>query len=498
MSFFERDLRVKITAILLVFIIVAVGASLVISHTLVTHIIRNNVQQSMRDAAGLTRSVVEVGLERRGTRIELLTSLPAMRDPATTPAARSAILALFTENWPIGQEVVFLDTDGNVIAGTGKISTISNASGTTWFDNAQSGGTTFTYIGNTSELTAAFFKSPVLAVSAPVRDSKDQIFGYVVAFTNISDVTKAIKAVAVETTGRGFLVSGSGDLVAGNIFPPVPKPSAADTRRYRSLLLQITRGSAGQTSVPYAGRGYLVAWNPIEAGQASGPGLDWAVGLSVPIAEAYEPASQVTLALLLLAMVLIVLGAIASFWLGRSITRPIDELVVSAEKVGSGDLTGDVAIRTRDQVGKLAAAFLRMRDYMRGALAEAGYAADKMAVLADEQSAGTEDVFENTEEIVESVVVLAKNMESLTQKLRKVLDYADMMPEKVTSMPEIAEVRELLQSCEILAEVGANKAIEIASATQDQRAAARDVSAAARRLSEMASELNAMVRKFKV
>lgn len=498
MGFFEKDLRARITTILLVFIVAAVGASIVISHTLVTRIIRDNVEQSMRDAARLASSVVEVGLERRSTRVQLLASLPAIRDPATTPEARAATLALFTENWPIGQGALFTDTDGNVIAGTGKLATIANARGTTWFENAESGATAFTYIGDSTELTSAFFKAPILVVTSPVRDSKNQIFGYVAAFTNISDITKAVEAVMVETTGHGFLVSQTGEVVAGSIFPKTPKPSEADVLRYRALVSRMTRGNAGQTTASYGGEVYLVAWTPVETAETTGPGLDWTVGVSVPAAEAYEPANQVTLALLLLAFVLILLGVGAAFWLGRSITRPIDELVASAEKVGSGDLTGDVPIRTRDQVGKLAAAFLRMRDYMRGALAEAGYTADKMSGLADEQSAGTEDVFENTEEIVESVVVLTKNMESLTQKLRKVLEYEENLPEQIKDLPESGEVRELLQACEILADVSSNKAIEIASATQDQRAAARDVSAAARRLSDMARELNAMVRKFKV
>jgi methyl-accepting chemotaxis protein len=121
-----------------------------------------------------------------------------------------------------------------------------------------------------------------------------------------------------------------------------------------------------------------------------------------------------------------------------------------------------------------------------------------MSVLADEQSAGTGDFFENTEDIVESVVVLSKNMETQTQKIRKVLEYFEKMPEASRDMPEARDVRTLLRESEILAEVGSGKAIEIASATQDQRAAARDVSAAARRLSDMARELNAMVQKFKV
>ena len=96
-------------------------------------------------------------------------------------------------------------------------------------------------------------------------------------------------------------------------------------------------------------------------------------------------------------------------------------------------------------------------------------------------------------------MVLARNMEVQTQKLRKVMDSMGFTPGTPPSeLPDLEEIRMLLQESEILAEVGANKTVEIASASQDQRAAARDISAAARRLSEMSQELGEMVQRFKV
>jgi methyl-accepting chemotaxis protein len=499
LRFFEKDLRIKLTAILLVFIIVATGAALVISYTLITRIIRNNVEGSMGDSARLTSNVVEVGLERRTTRIALLASFPDIRSPATPPDITLATLTLFTRAWPIGLDAVFVDTNGNVVAGTGKLSTIANATRTSWFDNAQSGGISLTYIYNKAELTNAFFATPVLVASSPVRDINNQIFGYVIAFTNVSDITKAVEGVMIETTGHGFVVSGTGVVVAGHVFPPKAKPSSKDGQALSDLVTRMTGGHSGSESVGYAGKGYLVSWTPVEQPEGvASPGLDWTVGVAVPTAEAYAPANDVAMALLLLSVVLLVVGVFAAFFLGRSITRPINELVSNAERVGSGDLTGDVVIRTRDQVGTLAAAFLRMRDYLRSALKEAGFTADKMSSLADEQSAGTQDVFSNTEDIVESVVVLAKNMESQTQKIRKVLEFYQSLPDDVKSLPQAREVEQLLTDSEILAEVGSDKAVEIASAAQDQRSAARDVAAAARRLSGMARELKDMVQRFKV
>jgi HAMP domain-containing protein len=493
---FEKDLRVKITAILLVFILLAVGASLIVSYTIVTGIIRKNIVQSNGDAARLSAEIINVALDRRASRLDLLTNLPAIKDPAVGASVKSDTLGLFMETWPLGQEALMVDTNGKIICGTGKIGNLPNASGTSWYENAQSGRTAFTYIYNTSELTGAFFSAPVLAVSAPVRDSLNQIYAYVVTFTNVEDIAKGVNAVMLEKTGHGFLVNDRGVLIAGKVFPPEGKPSASDKKAMEELVGQMSKGGTGDASVRYGGRSYLVSWVPVSSSETAG--LGWTVGVAVPTAEALAPANRVTLALSLLAIVILLGGAIVAVLLGRSIIRPIDELVSNAEKIGSGDLTGDVAIRSRDQIGALAAAFLRMRDYLRSALAEAGYVADKMSVLADEQSAGTRDFLDNTEEIVESVIVLSKNLESQTQKIRKVLDTMEKMPESARAQPVVAEAAQLLRESDILAEVGASKAVEIASATQDQRGAARDVAAAARRLSDMARELKEMVKKFTV
>jgi len=499
LRFLEKDLRIKITGGFIVFIVILVVASITISHGLVTRIICNDINQYMSDSANLTRNVVEVALESRGARILLLANYPALRDPAATPESRAAALALSVQDWSLGHDVLFTDTNGNVISGTGKLSTIANVSGTNWFDTALSGGVTFTYLSNRAELSAVFLESPVFTVSAPVRDSKNQIFGYIVAFTKTSDITKTVASVHIKRTGHGFLVDKDGGPIAGRIFPAVAGISAASKQSLENLIVQAATGNSGSESIQYDGKKYLIAWTPVKQPDGvaiSGPG--WIIGVAVPTLEAYAPANQIAMTLLLFALGVLTCGIAASFFLGRSIVRPIDELVSSANRIGAGDMTGDIMIRTRDQVGSLATTFLRMRDYLRDALLETSRTTARMSALADEQSAGTLDVFSNAEDIVESAVVLARNSESQTQKFHNLIEYLENMPEKERELASTREARELLQESEILAEVGANKAIEIASAIQDQRVAARDVATAARRLSELARELDKMVKKFKI
>lgn len=100
--------------------------------------------------------------------------------------------------------------------------------------------------------------------------------------------------------------------------------------------------------------GDLVTYTHLGTGGAKHPELSWVVGVVVPAGEAFAPANEVALALFGLAALVLIIASVAAFFLGRSITRPLDELVKTAREVGSGDQTGEVVIRTRDQIGSLA------------------------------------------------------------------------------------------------------------------------------------------------
>lgn len=498
LRFFERDLRVKITTIFIVLVLFATGAAFLVSYVLVNRIVRDNIEASMLDSARMTTNLLEVALERRQSRMLLLSDYPVLRDPAADTQSKCALLSVFTETWPIGKGAVLLDTAGNVECTTPGVSSAGNVSGTSWFQNAQTARMAFTYVNDPAELAALGYDAPVLAVSTPIRDPKDQIYAYVVAFTHLDDIRKAIDGVRIGRTGHAFLIESGGQIVAGSLFQPGVKPTTAEDRGVEELVRDITRGGSGRTTTRYGKDLYIVTYTPVAQPGTAHPELDLSVAVIVRHSEAYGPAHRVAWSLVALSAALLIAAIIASILLGRSITRPITELAASAERIGSGDLTGEVVISTRDQIGTLAAAFLRMRDYLRSTLGEAGRNSDRMSVLADDQSAAAQEVFSNIEDIVDSVVVLAKTMESQTLKIQQIMGHVSSMPPDVIASPQFEDVRRLVEESEVLAEAGAAKAVEIATASQDQRSAVRDVAAAARRLSEMAAELREMVSRFKI
>ncbi len=66
----------------------------------------------------------------------------------------------------------------------------------------------------------------------------------------------------------------------------------------------------------------------------------------------------------------VVMVLILAYFITRSITRPIDELVKATEVIAGGDFSHEVSIQSRDEVGHLAASFNRMTGTLKATMDE--------------------------------------------------------------------------------------------------------------------------------
>ncbi|MDR2308378.1 MAG: methyl-accepting chemotaxis protein [Paucimonas sp.] len=103
-------------------------------------------------------------------------------------------------------------------------------------------------------------------------------------------------------------------------------------------------------------------------------------------------ASDETFALLTatLVVILLALAAIATL-LTRSIVVPLAEAVRVAERVATGDLTQDIAIRGRDEPALLLGALSRMQHNLRDTLRQIAASSDQLASASEELHTVTED-----------------------------------------------------------------------------------------------------------
>jgi HAMP domain-containing protein len=186
--------------------------------------------------------------------------------------------------------------------------------------------------------------------------------GVTVAEVNLKLIWDVVAGIEVGRTGRAYVVDAGGRLIAHpDISLVLRQTDLADLPQVSAAL------AGGPTDAP------VVAPDPegreaLSTNARIAP-LGWLVFVDLPIAEAYEPlyASMLRTGGLVLAGVL--LAALAGLMLAQRMTGPIHRLQQGAARIGGGDLTDRIDIRTGDELEALAGEFNRMAARLHGSYA---------------------------------------------------------------------------------------------------------------------------------
>ncbi len=184
-----------------------------------------------------------------------------------------------------------------------------------------------------------------------------------------------------------------------------------------------------------------------------------------------------------ISIIALILGVLLALIITRSITDPIKKGVKFAEVVANGDLTQQLDIDQKDEVGQLATALNRMVDQLRSIVGEIASATGNVTAGsgelssssqlisqgATEQAASVEETTSSMEEMSSNILQNADNSSQTEQISSKAAidakDSGEAVTEAVSAMKEIAGkisiIEEIARQTNLLA---LNAAIEAARA----------------------------------
>jgi GAF domain-containing protein/HAMP domain-containing protein len=197
-----------------------------------------------------------------------------------------------------------------------------------------------------------------IALAGARRDS-----GVSVAQVNLKLIWDVVSKIKVGVNGRAYVVDGGGRLIAHPDISLVLR----NTDMNRLAQVESARaGSAGdavQETLDVAGHKVLTAFAPVNP-------LGWFVFVETPVAEAYAPlyaSIQRTGYVLFGALAL---AFVAGIFLAGRMVVPIQALRAGAARIGSGDLSQRINIKTGDEVEALADQFNAMAGQLQESYAD--------------------------------------------------------------------------------------------------------------------------------
>ncbi|NYE60147.1 methyl-accepting chemotaxis protein [Duganella sp. 1224] len=155
-------------------------------------------------------------------------------------------------------------------------------------------------------------------------------------------------------------------------------------------------------------------------------------------ASAAQTASRANLLMIALGLISAALGVFAGWYVTRSIVRPISYAVRVARTVAGGDLSSDIQIRTRDEVGQLSAALKEMNSSLIAIVSEVRKGTDSIGTASAEIAAGNLDLSERTERQAGSLEETASSMEQLTSTVKQNANNASQANQLALSASDVA------------------------------------------------------------
>lgn len=134
----------------------------------------------------------------------------------------------------------------------------------------------------------------------------------------------------------------------------------------------------------------------------------------------------------------ILLGLITSLWLARLISRQMKEAVIVAERVAAGDLTGDIAVMSKDESGQLLFSLKTMSDALRKLVSQIHVGAKLIHHAASDMSADNTDLSARTQNQVNSLQTTSTAIASLAATVRQNADNAAQANNLAIKASEVA------------------------------------------------------------
>ena len=194
-----------------------------------------------------------------------------------------------------------------------------------------------------------------IVASVPVRGPDDRPIGVVNVVTRTDQMANRYKLARLRPGQAILLADRTGRLAFHTSRPDLPYDVTDDYADFAPLQRALAGKPAqrAQFESPIMGDVRLGAFVPT-------PKYNWAVGVTVPVAEALADTERRFREQLLILAAIALLSVVLAVFLARLLTRPVRELAEGARDLGRGNLARRVDIRTGDELERLGESFNKM------------------------------------------------------------------------------------------------------------------------------------------
>ncbi|WP_047153853.1 methyl-accepting chemotaxis protein [Aneurinibacillus tyrosinisolvens] len=241
----------------------------------------------------------------------------------------------------------------------------------------------------------------VVAIAKAVKDGSG-VLGCEVKLETFAAITKQVK---IGTEGYAFILDKGSKVVVH----PTTKP----TEQLKSdAITKMFQSDSGQFDYVNENKAKKMVFSTNKI-------TGWKIAGTMFSDEVKKEAAPIFYKMILVLFIALIVGVIAVYFIITSITKPLKSLVHGAERIGQGDLTEVIEVKSNDELGLLGNSFNQMAANLREVIRQVGDNAEQVAASAEQLSASAEQTGKATEQIAVTIQEVAAGTDKQTQSVEE-------------------------------------------------------------------------------
>ncbi|MCF6095317.1 methyl-accepting chemotaxis protein [Microaerobacter geothermalis] len=231
--------------------------------------------------------------------------------------------------------------------------------------------------------------------------------------------------------GYGFIMDSNGKL----LFHPTDAGKDLSGENY---VKDMIKQKNGEIIYQFNGKEKLTSFRTLSNG--------WILGIGSYKDDLLQPVSTIKTQIFWISLISSILSILVGYFIVQQIISPMRELVSAMKKAEEGNLTVEVPVRTKDEIGRCSAMFNEMVERFREMIKQVHLASEKVASFSEELTAsasestkaseqiaiasqdiahGSENQVKFVKDTVQTIHEMAKEMQQISTNVQNVSSHTD-------------------------------------------------------------------------
>lgn len=253
----------------------------------------------------------------------------------------------------------------------------------------------------------------VVTVATPVNDSDGNVIGVAGIDISIDDISKIMGSYKYKGSGYAILIDSNGNFIYHPNKELIVNESieriGGDLSTIGKKMLAKEKGTE---RIIIEGKEHYISYSPI-------PLSNWAVGLLVPVEEAFNELYAYRTIFFTIIVVALAFQALVIYILAKSILKHIPVLINAFSAAEKGDLTVRADIRAKDEIGLLSDGFNKMVESQRSVIDNVVDSIENIMNVFSITRDNIEDLNQNIEDVSATTEEIAAGMEETSASMEE-------------------------------------------------------------------------------